>query len=73
MHLVILKGDGDGDDLVILKGDGLAALRPLEGAVGAVVHLVEPVVRAREPAKNTFTKILCEESIYSETINVVSL
>ena len=66
MHLVILKGDGDGDDLVILKGDGLAPLRPLEGAVGAVVHLVEPVVRAREPGTNTFTKITCLGSIYSD-------
>ena len=39
--------------LVILKGDRLAPLCPLEGPMGAVVHLVEPVVRAREPDKKT--------------------
>ena len=38
-------------DLVIFKGDRLAAFCPLKGPVGAVVHLVEPVVRAREPVK----------------------
>ena len=39
--------------LVILKGDRLAPLCPLEGPMGAIVHLVEPVVRAREPEKKT--------------------
>ena len=36
--------------LIILEGDGLARLGPFEGSVCAVVHLVEPVVRAGEPA-----------------------
>ncbi len=37
-------------NLVVLEGDGLARLGPLEGTVGAVVHLVEPVVRRCKPS-----------------------
>ena len=49
--------------LVILKGDRLAPLCPLEGPMGAIVHLVEPVVRAREPEKET---CYASESIWPE-------
>ena len=49
VYLFIFKGDKV-VYLVIFKGDSLAALCPLERPMGAIVHLVEPVVRAREPA-----------------------
>ncbi len=48
-EIVVIKCRGL-SDLVVLEGDGLARLGPLEGPMRAVVHLVEPVVGRCKPA-----------------------
>jgi hypothetical protein len=48
--VLILNAKSTGTNLIVFESDGLARLGSLEGTVGAVVHLVEPVVRRCKPA-----------------------